>query len=250
MKTGYAEHFDSEDVAARYDTVVYAKDATGSVLSRRQRAWLRHFVAANFDEPPTLHDFACGTGRVLAMLGGVVAGAHGYDTSDAMLARARDRHLAGTWHLVERHGAAPYPQVSEEPRLVTMFRLFLNSSPEVRERALMFAARALPTPASGRLVIENHGNSRSLRRLLRWRNRKSEWFNELSHAEVQGLLHRHGFQLEAMRGFSLFPRGVRRMPVVGRLAELVDEIGCKAPALAPFAVDLVYVARPCEPESR
>ena len=39
---------------------------------------------------PVQHDFACGTGRAIRLLHGLVRAAHGYDVSAVMLAKARE----------------------------------------------------------------------------------------------------------------------------------------------------------------
>jgi len=127
-----------------------------------------------------------------------------------------------------------------------MFRLFLNVSPEIRERAIAFAAKALPAAESGLLVIENHGNRASLRHLsgLRKRGRGSKaWFNELSHAEVSEQLARHGFRIEDTRGFALLPQGTHRPAGLRPLARAIDATGSRVHALAPYARCVLYVAR-------
>ncbi len=132
-------------------------------------------------------DFACGTGRDMAPLSDCVTTAHGYDTSPEMLAKAEAKGIPGTFHLVAVDGPIPAPAEHDGPSLVTIFRLLLNTAPEVHERAIAFSASALPTWESGYLVFENHGSSRSLRHLLKPFHRNDEWFNELSHGQVTEL---------------------------------------------------------------
>jgi SAM-dependent methyltransferase len=244
VRTDYTEVFRNADAVTRYQRVVYAPGTWASAVHARQRRFLRALVARCFPEPPVQHDFACGTGRALHALAGRVRAAHGYDSSAEMLSRAAG--APADLHLVDPAGPVPAPADTAGPRLVTVFRLLLNAPPEVRDRALAFAAHALPTAASGLLVIENHGNRRSLRHLRRFRRLgrcADAWFAELSHVEVAALLHRHGFRLVARRGFALLPQGAYRRRWLRPLAHALDNATAHLPFLSAVATDVLYVAR-------
>jgi SAM-dependent methyltransferase len=243
VRTDYTEVFQDADAVTRYQRVVYAPGTWASVVDARQRRFLRALVARRFEAPPVLHDFACGTGRVLRALAGRVAAAHGYDTSVEMLAGAGDTEAQ--LHVVDPDGPVPAPIPTDGPALVTIFRLLLNAPPDLRDRALSFAAAALPTPASGFLIVENHGNRRSLRhaaRRLRRTARQKSWFAELSHAEVADALSRHGFEIIERRGFTLLPQGAYRRRWLRPLARLIDTT-TRLPALAAISTDVLYVAQ-------
>ncbi len=109
--------------------------------------------------------------------------AHGYDVSPAMMARANELGRTATWHTVPRT-AGTDAGGRRLPAIVTVFRLLLNVPPDVRDRAVKFAAAALPDAPSGLLVVQNHGNRRSLRHLRSRRRADREWFQELSDGEV------------------------------------------------------------------
>jgi SAM-dependent methyltransferase len=248
VRTDYTEVFQDADAVTRYQRVVYAPGTWSSAVSARQQRFL-HALVAGFPTPPVLHDFACGTGRVLRELAGRVSAAHGYDSSVEMLAEAADTEAQ--LHVVDVDGPVPAPIPTDGPALVTIFRLLLNAPPELRDRALSFAAAALPTPASGFLVVENHGNrhslrhtARRLRRLRRTRRtaRQNAWFAELSHAEVTDALARHGFELVERRGFALLPQGAYRRRWLRPLARLLDT-ATRIPALAALSTDVLYVAQ-------
>jgi SAM-dependent methyltransferase len=241
----YAEVFRSDAAVTKYDEEVYAPGTFASAVDARQRVWLREFVRRAFPGQGVVQqDFACGTGRAIRALEGAVAEAHGYDVSEEMLARARQWNTPAALHLVATDGPVPRPEAAQgRPVLVTMFRLLLNVSDEVRDRAIAFAAAALPTPESGLLVVENHGNSRSLRHLLRWRNRGNPWFTELSPAQVTALLARHGFAVEGVHGFGVLPIAGYRLPLLARWARVLDDWAARRSWLAPVSVDVLYVAR-------
>lgn len=241
MRTDYPELFRDAAVVTKYENVVYRPGGYSAAISARQRDLLRSLVRRSFAEPPVQHDFACGTGRALLMLADVVRAGHGYDVSPAMLRGARDAGCTADLHLVPPDGPVPAPAHAGGPALVTMFRLLLNASPEVRDRALAFAAAALPHRDTGLLVLENHGRRRSLRHLGRWRHRRDPWFAELSDRDVRELLARHGFELVAVHGFALTTRAWYDVPVLRAIAGLADTY--VAPRLPSLASDVLYVAR-------
>lgn len=245
MKPGYTDTFQSEVAAVKYDNVVYAEGTYACAINDREAAWLRRLVTESFDGSLTAqHDFACGTGRAIKPLEGLVAEAHGYDTSQAMVSRAREHCTDAQFHVVSPDGPVPDPAATGRPALVTIFRLLLNTGPGVRERAVEFAAQVLPDSSSGLLVIENHGNRRSLRHLSKLRHKgQDDWFNELSHEEVRRLLARYDFRIESMHGFALLPRAAFRKGWLRPWAKRIDAWGSRRSGLAPFSTCLVYVAR-------
>jgi SAM-dependent methyltransferase len=247
MRRDYTRVFQDAEVAEKYEHVVYAPDSYASAINRRQRVYLRRLVERAFPgRRPVQHDFACGTGRAIRILHGVVYGAHGYDTSAEMLAKAADVGASAHLHQVLATGPVPMPAPSAGPAIVTVFRLLLNSDQEVRDRAIQFAAKVLPHYGSGLLVVENHGNRRSLRHAGHRRHRAEPWFAELSHAEVGALLRRHGFMVVQRRGFTLLSQGWYGRAWMRPIARLIDKVACKIPALSEYAVNVLYVARRVE----
>jgi SAM-dependent methyltransferase len=228
--------------------VVYAPDSYSSAINRRQRAYLRGLVKRAFPyRRPVQHDFACGTGRAIRILHGLVRGAHGYDTSLPMLTRAEETGIFAQLHLVEASGDTPEPMPSDPPVLVTIFRLLLHVEDEVRERAVAFAAKALRNYDAGLLVVENHGNKRSLRHLRHRRHLGSPWFEELDHVEVAELLDRHGFTIVERRGFTLFTQGWYGHRLLRPIATFIDNLAARTGWGSPWAVNVLYVARRTRP---
>ncbi|WP_213452822.1 class I SAM-dependent methyltransferase [Rhizomonospora bruguierae] len=250
MRTDYTEIFQDPAAAEKYETVVYAPDSYASAVNERQRRYLRALVLRSFpDRRPVQHDFACGTGRAIRTLHGLVRAAHGYDTSAAMLAKAAEVGAPAALHEVPATGPVPAPVTAGTPAIVTIFRLLLNVDDATRHRALGFAARALPHHRAGLLVVENHGNRASLRHLRGRRRRGDSWFAELSHDEVTTLLARHGFTVVERRGCAMVPQGWYSRRWLRPLARLVDGVGVRLPLLSGFAVDVLYVARRTHPAS-
>ncbi|GGJ99554.1 hypothetical protein GCM10010123_31820 [Pilimelia anulata] len=244
--TDYPAVFTDEQAVTKYADEVYAPGSYSSIVSARQRRYLRKLVAREFPyRRPVQHDFACGTGRGMRMLAGLVRTAYGYDPSEQMLDRARRDGTVGDLRVIPADGPVPLPAAADGPALVTVFRLLLNVPAEVRDRALAFAAAALPHAHAGLLVLENHGNRHSLRH-LRHRG-KSTWYAELSHAEVADLLARHGFELERVRGCTLFPRGWYGRAWLRLLVRPVDALLTRLSVADRFAVTVLYVARRVPP---
>lgn len=244
MRTDYTGVFRNESAVGKYENVVYAPDTYSSAVNARQRVYLRALVRRSFpDRRPIQHDFATGTGRAIRILHGMVRAAHGYDTSPAMLARARESGVHAQLHEIAESGPVPQPASESGPCLVTVFRLLLNVPDEVRDRAITFAALALPHAGSGLLVVENHGNRSSIRHLNHARRAGNPWFNELSHRQVEELLTRYQFRVVARRGFALCPPGAYTRSWLLPLATRVDNIAARIPVLARFATTVLYVAR-------
>jgi hypothetical protein len=239
LTSEYSKVFQDADAVDKYEHVTYAPDSYASRINERQRAYLRQLVARQFNTAPVQHDFACGTGRAIRTLHGLVREAHGYDTSAEMMAKAAEVGSRAHWHQVPMDGPVPEPVRAGYPAIVTMFRLLLNVPAEVRDRAVAFAAKALPDAASGLLVVENHGNAGSLRHLRARRHSGERWFAELSHAEVGELLDRHGFEVVERRGFSMLTESLDDRP----LARAADAAARRLPGADGFAVDLLYTAR-------
>ncbi|BBH66128.1 hypothetical protein ACTI_28130 [Actinoplanes sp. OR16] len=240
MTSEYTEVFRDTDAVEKYENVTYAPDSYASRINERQRSYLRTLVRREFPEhPPVQHDFACGTGRAIRALHGLVREAHGYDTSGEMMAKAADVGSRAYWHQVPIDGPVPAPVPAGFPALVTIFRLLLNVNDGVRDRALAFAAKALPHRGSGLLVVENHGNSGSLRHLRARRHDGERWFAELSHEQVERLLNRHGFEIVERRGFSMLTPSLHD----SRLARVADAAARRFPGTDGYAVNVLYTAR-------
>lgn len=244
MDSDYTATFQNAAAVNKYEDVTYASDSYATRINERQRVYLRALVRDAFpDRRPVHHDFACGTGRAVQALHGLVREAHGYDTSTAMLARARALDIRAHLHAIDAEGPVPEPASDGRPAVVTMFRLMLNVDDAVRHRALTFAARILKRAEDGLLVIENHGNAGSIRHLRSRHRAGHRWFAELSHGHVQRLLDEHGFEVVTRRGFTMFGQGWYRRRGLTALARGADAATVGLPGADRFAVNVVYVAR-------
>ena len=244
MRSDYSQIFQDPTAVDKYDDIEYAPDSQASAVNRRQRRYLRYLVAARFGtRAPVQHDFACGTGRAIELLHGIVREAYGYDTSPQMLDRARAKHPDAHWRVITAAGPLPEPETTDPPAIVTVFRLLLNVPDEVRERAIAFAATVLPTGDAGLLIVQNHGSRRSLRHLRARTHANNQWFSELSDGRVYEIFERFGFELVDRKGCAIFPRGWYRPRPTRPIVRKLDDLLCKTRILDRYAVDVLYVAR-------
>jgi SAM-dependent methyltransferase len=241
LTSDYTKVFQDTEAVEKYESVTYAPDSYAWRINERQRAYLRGLVIREFGEqnPPVQHDFACGTGRAIRTLAGLVKAAHGYDTSAEMMTKAAEVGTDAVFHQVPMDGPVPEPVQAGPPAIVTMFRLLLNVDDTIRDRALAFAAKALPDAEAGLLVVENHGNASSLRHLRARRHAGQRWFAELSHEQVAELLARHGFEVVERRGFSMLTPSLHAHPI----ARAADAVGRRLPGSDAYAVNVLYAAR-------
>ncbi|GAA1601788.1 methyltransferase domain-containing protein [Actinoplanes couchii] len=240
MTSDYTAVFRDTEAVEKYETVTYAPDSYASRINDRQRDYLRALVRREYTaNPPVHHDFACGTGRAVRALHGLVREAHGYDTSAEMMAKAAEVGSRAEWHTVAGDGPVPQPVAAGFPAIVTIFRLLLNVDERVRDRAMAFAAKVLPHRGSGLLVVENHGNAGSVRHLRARRHDGERWFAELAHADVAALMNRHGFEIVERRGFSMLTPSLHG----NRVARFADAAARRLPGSDAYAVNVLYTAR-------
>jgi len=245
MPDDYTSAFRSQQAADRYEKSVYEPDSYDSFVADLQRSWLRDFVSAEFrEEAPVLHDYACGTGRIIDSLTGKYRLAHGYDTSADMLAVAAQKGLPAQFHLIEPgSGPVDVDEQSRGPTLVTMFRLLLNSPQSVRSDSLRFVAGILHQVEHGVLVLDNHGNRWSLRQAARLKSTPTGvWFHSMSSREVRRQAAEHGLVVERRHGFGVVPRSVHGTRLRS-LARTIDRWAAGRRWLAAISIDIVYVAR-------
>lgn len=196
-------------------------------VNARQRSYLRTVLRRAFPaRRPVQHDFACGDGRAIRLLHGSVRMAHGYDTSPAQLARAREGGVYADLHRIDFEGPLPDPATLDGPAVVTTFRLSRHPD-EVRHRAVAFAAEILTSPRAGLLVVENDGNRHA----------------ELSHGTVEKLLSWQGFEILERRGFAVCPPGGYRHGWLRPFARRIDNLTSRHVTLAGWCTTVLYVAR-------
>lgn len=250
MTTRYADRFQQKDAVAFYDAAEYGAESYSARVWQWQRPVLENLVkdfCAAQAGPVRLLDFACGTGRVLSVLAPLVAAADGVDISENMVAVARGKCPQA--RLLVGDVLAEPDLLQPAYDLISCFRFVLNAEPGLRGRVLRRLRQALRAP-DGLLLVNVHGNSRSLRHPAiawrRWRERGGKtdtMLNEMSPAAARRLLAESGFEVVRQFGFGILPPTLYRTPL-RRVAAAVDRTFAGEDFLRNCSIDLLFVCRP------
>jgi SAM-dependent methyltransferase len=249
--TDYANRFQAKADVVSYESEEYGAGSYSSCIWELQRPVVTRLLQ-DFQKtksaPVRLLDFACGTGRVLTALAPLVGTATGVDISANMAALAQAKcpsakiRVGDVLSEPELLGREPYDAIS-------CFRFVLNAEPELRRRVLCRLREVLSEP-DGLLLVNVHGNARSLRHpAIAWKRRRTQsaspgvMLNEMSPGEAEELLRATGFDIVRQYGFGIMPPTFYRTPLRG-LAGLVDRSLAGENWWSNAAIDLLYVCRP------
>lgn len=193
-----------------------------------------------------LLDFACGTGRVLALLESKVGRAVGIDVSTSMLAVAARQVRGATLHCLDitQDGGLE----GERFEIITAFRFFPNAEPALRD-AVMARLSKLLAPG-GMLIFNNHRRCGSLRHRLHRllfalrikRNRRN--LHCMSDGAAAALAARHGLVVAERHDFGILPilkEGRPLLPVP--LIRAIEGIVARRALFASWAGYTIFVLR-------
>lgn len=189
-------------------------------------------------------DFACGTGRILELHEEAFDDIIGVDISPEMLAFARGRYPDIRFIEGDLTRTGPIEAVSDR-QVCTAFRFFLNAEPSLRAEVLDVLRDCLVE--GGVLVANFHGNPASLVGLVYpVRNRLAgQEINKLMREEeAVALLESHGFVVEEVHWYGLWPPVFRRFDWLNTLCMArVEALGRRFPVLMRRSQTFVVVAR-------
>ena len=206
--SSYRNTFGATASATSYDTNVYASGSSAELLWRVEAAILRAEVeAASRGRPhPEYLDFACGTGRITALLekmGDTTA----IDVSPYMLERARQKCSRAKFLCTDITAPGVAPEGKYD--VITSFRFLTNAEDELRRAVLAGLFDRLKD--DGVLIVNTHGNPFSYRLLLlpyHWakdRIRSRPLFGYLSNRMTRSLLDAAGFRVQKIIGMGFVP---------------------------------------------
>jgi len=233
-----------------YETKEYGAGSYASLVWQWQRPVIERIIRdfrRTQKAPVRLLDFACGTGRVLASVEALVEAAEGVDVSGNMVALARAKcHRAQ----LQVGDILSQPELLQKNYdLVTAFRFLLNVEPALRRRVLCKLREVVREP-DGLLLVNVHGNSRSLRHpALVWRRWRESalptgaLLQEMSPGETKALLQSSGFQIVRQFGFGILPPTLYRTPF-RRWAAALDKRCAGDNCWRNCSIDLMFVCRP------
>jgi SAM-dependent methyltransferase len=249
--TLYSNRFQQNDEVESYDSKEYGSGSYSTAIWQLQRPVLEQILKdfrQERAEPLRLLDFACGTGRVLAILEPLVDSAEGIDISENMVAAARTKCVKA--RLLVGDILSNLKLLQNNYDAISCFRFLLNVEPEIRSRVLRRLREVLRVP-NGLLLVNVHGNSRSLRHpAIAWRRRRERidkfgtMLNEMSPAETRKLLRESGFQVVRQFGFGMVPPTLYRTPLRSAAA-FVDCLLAGDHWWSDCSIDMVFVCRPC-----
>lgn len=246
----YSSRFQDPASVEAYESKEYGATSYSSQIWQWQRPVVEQ-VLRDFQRgrtgPLRLLDFACGTGRVLACVESLADVAEGVDISENMVALARAKCRKAQ---LKVGNILSQPELLQKPYdVITAFRFLLNVEPGVRQAVLQRLREVILAPA-GLLLLNVHGNSRSLRHPAivwrRWRERShpsGTMLNEMSPDETKTLLHASGFQVVRQYGFGILPPTLYRTPF-RKPAAAVDKLFAGDNQWRNFSIDMMFVCQP------
>ena len=160
QRDDYREYFKSTEAAKEYDESSYAQGTYGSVLWNVERRIIVQFIMSLTKTNGKLRylDFACGTGRIAAVVEDLVDESYAVDISQAMLDRAKSQTKHTT--LIQGDVTGNADIVPGEFDVITTFRFVLNAQSELRDCAMRILANKLKSDGSW-LIFNMHSNKYS-----------------------------------------------------------------------------------------
>jgi SAM-dependent methyltransferase len=249
----YSKRFQEKTDVEHYESVVYDPNSPSAYIWELQKPFFRSILEKQRQQLGSvkLLDFACGTGRVLSFFENFVDISQGVDISPAMVEVAKTKCKKSTFHVGDI--CADPNLANEKYDVISCFRFILNAGPAASRNVLRQLRKRLDE-RHGLLLVNMHGNSRSLRHpgiVVRQmqRKRNPERFpenyllEEMSPSATRLLLNETGFDVVQQLGYGLLPqmfyrRGARP------LARWIDRTFAASPLTRNCSIDLAFVCRP------
>ena len=226
------------DKGGAYDATI-ASQPWDAYMARWEASYLRQIVPELVNGGGRYLDFACGTGRITAIVAPLVRESVGVDLSESMLTEARSKCPATRFLRADlTREDIDFGQFD----LATSFRFFGNAEPELRQAAMaVIAKRVRP---QGFLIVNNHRNPHALGSLIAGLN-GSHHDMDLTHREFERLLAESGFRITHVRpiGFWIIRAKHRHSPLLEREFPATAERLFRHRLWARWAPDCVIVAQ-------
>ena len=159
----YSGRFQNRNDVDNYEVSEYAPDSYSSYIWQLQKPILSDIIRRykSQTEPTRLLDFACGTGRILASVADKVEIIEGVDIAESMAQVAQEK--SPNAHISVGNILTDPALAAGDFHIVTAFRFFLNTEPDMRVQVLKELRKRL-TKKNGVLipvfdgqVLLNHG---------------------------------------------------------------------------------------------
>jgi SAM-dependent methyltransferase len=218
-----------------------AAGAFDSYMTARETVLLPPLVRDLFPRtPPKYLDFACGTGRITALVEPLARESCGVDVSESMIAEA-SRKCPRTRFVLRDLTTDPLEETNFD--LATAFRFFGNAQDDLRRAAFCAISRHLVR--GGYVIFNNHRNHASGRALLQRATGRFDDHADLDLDKIRRLMEPAGLQLVRTTGigwWQLAHRFAQPALLRSRLAQMIEPISTLN-AVAPFCPAYLVVAR-------
>ncbi len=209
-------------------------------MARWEARHIEEILRARFPAGVGRHlDFACGTGRITAVVAPFTRETVGVDISPTMLEGARRKVPSARF--VEGDITSRAFDLGRFD-LITSFRFFGNAQDDLRSSVLRaLRERLLP---GGYLLINNHRNPLSIAALFGWiGNKKAR--PTLTSFHLRSLIERNGFRVVERRPIGTWMVRAKIMIAQGRAPEREERLERMfgSALFVPFAPDSVILAR-------
>ena len=231
-----------ERVVEKYEHIVYQPGSYDDMVWRWEQGVLDQEIRRLQMNVPAVEylDFGCGTGRIAAYVESKVAHATGVDPAEAMVRIARER---------VRHTDLVVADITQNDvfsghvfDLITAFRIFLNSQPQLREEMMNVLVPKLRNGHSV-FIFNIHGNLWSHRLFSKiWYTLCGRRLNTMTLREATRFINKHNLTIVRWYGFGILPKVVYR--VLGSLwAYKIDQFFSPIPGMRYISYDLVFVCK-------
>jgi SAM-dependent methyltransferase len=225
----YSQMYQSAETAARYDNEICDAEGRDAPLWSAERACLLRLIRRHFPDHQSAEalDFACGTGRISALLRPLVRSLTCVDISQAMLDRAKQR--VGEVEIICADIVASPKSVPGDKDIITSFRFLLLAESELRVACIRELGSRLRSDRSI-LILNTHGNPWSFRGLAMLRDRmlrRDRRLPAFSLGDMRRLAKTCGLRVVAATGLGFVP-GVLAKQLPARV------LGAMERALAGF----------------
>ena len=232
-----------ERIARKYEEDVYRPGSYDDMLWKWEQDVLTYELDKLRSTLLTIEylDFGCGTGRILAFLEKLVTHSVGVDLAEAMLTVARKKVTASELVLADITKQDALAGRSFD--LITAFRVFLNSQPDLRDEMFRVLMPKLRDEHS-RFIFNIHGNTWSHRlctkiwfQFIRRKN-----LNTLSFLEVKHLAEKHGLSIIHWYGFGILPKIFYRI-FGSNVMYVIDSLLSHVPFIKYVSYDMVFICK-------
>jgi len=240
MSQDYRDSHTSEGYGKSYDEDLFSRGSFGYEMWKKEQIILKDIVT-RYTNRGRYMDFACGTGRVLALLEGYFDEAIGLDISADMQSIAKEKVVNA--QLVCGDATKNPDIVSGKFDCITSFRFFLNAQTELREKALGYIASELKDENSV-FIFNIHGNKYSTRWFLVMFDRifNISKQNQMSLTEIKNMLDPHGLEIVRYYGIGfIYKVFYKFMPKF--LWNTFESIFARLPFLKGFSLYFIFVCK-------